>query len=184
MPHREINIARDQTVLGILPENDARQLLEIGFLKETDFFWTQDMTEWKRLSELDAGKSKTQWLARARHSASTAASAVVGSAVTVTGKIKKLAMVQRVSAAESAAIALTGYMPHIKRILARLAETRPIQAVKSGMHDDNLMRKVFGAAYDCLPRPVCRFVSEQSFIEFCMQHRERLLNSQAAGKIE
>jgi hypothetical protein len=176
MPNREIQVARDQTVLGALPENDARQLLEIGFLKGTDIFGTDDMTEWKTLSELDAAKPK-KWLDHAKKSASTAASAVVGSAVAVTGKIKKLAMAKKISAAESAAKALEGYIPHIKKILAQLADTKPIQAVRSGVRDDSLMRKVFGAAYDCLPKPVCRFVSEQRFIEFCMQHRQRLLDS-------
>jgi hypothetical protein len=38
------------------------------------------------------------------------------------------------------------------------------------------MRKLFGATYDCLPKPVYRFVSEQAFIEFCMERRRELLD--------
>jgi hypothetical protein len=37
------------------------------------------------------------------------------------------------------------------------------------------MRKTFGAVYDCLPKPVYRFVSEAAFIEFCMARRRKLL---------
>ena len=44
--------------------------------------------------------------------------------------------------------------------------------------------KVFGAAYDCLPKPVSRFVPEQQFIAFCMKHRAQLLqrDSSEPGK--
>jgi hypothetical protein len=40
-----------------------------------------------------------------------------------------------------------------------------------------MMRKLFGAAYDCLPRPVQRFVGEEKFVNFCMQRRQKLLQA-------
>ena len=181
MPDREIQVARDKIVLGALPETDARQLLQIGFFKPTDIFWAEGMTEWKLLTELAAERPRQnrskQWFDQAKRSASSAATAVVDSAVIVTGQIKKLATAKRVSASEVASAALEGYLPQIKKILSRLADTKPVPAIRSGVRDDTLMRKVFGAAYDCLPKPVGRFVSEQRFIDFCVQHKQRLLDS-------
>ena len=47
------------------------------------------------------------------------------------------------------------------------------------LRDDELLRKVFGAVYDTLPKPVRRFVGEETFIEFCFKHRQRLLGSKS-----
>jgi hypothetical protein len=185
MANREIQVARDRVVLGALPENDARQLLEIGFFKPTDIFWADDVAEWKFLGDLDSDEPKEQkkWLDRAKRSASATAHAVVSSALVVTGKLKRFAFARKVGASEAAAKALEGYMPQIKKTLLRLADTKPVQAIQSGVRDENLMRKVFGAAYDCLPKPVCRFVSEQRFIDFCMQHKQRLLDPRSVRDV-
>lgn len=43
------------------------------------------------------------------------------------------------------------------------------------VQDDEFMRKTFGAVYDCLPKPVCRFIGEERFIAFCLEHRRRLV---------
>jgi pimeloyl-ACP methyl ester carboxylesterase len=65
----------------------------------------------------------------------------------------------------------------VQKLLAAQLKDKPLTAARSALQNDELMRKAFGALYDCLPRPVCRFIGEDAFMRFCLQHRERLLKS-------
>jgi hypothetical protein len=53
---------------------------------------------------------------------------------------------------------------------------------QAAMRDDEFMRKLFGATYDCLPKPVYRFVKEEAFIQFCMERRGKLLGLETRVK--
>jgi hypothetical protein len=52
--------------------------------------------------------------------------------------------------------------------------------VQAAIRDEAVLRKVFGALYDCLPAPVRRFVPEGAFVNFCMDHRLRLFANAVA----
>jgi hypothetical protein len=178
MPDRQLRIVRDATELGTLSEADARELLQIGFLKPTDLFACEGVEEPQPLGRLhdDASPERRGWVGAVRQSVTRVTGAVAGSAGDVAGKLKSLVTTSPGNIAAGTSKLLDGYTAQIKKVLANLKETRPLQAIRSGVRDDETMRKVFGAAYDCLPRPVCRFVSEERFLTYCMQHRARLLD--------
>ncbi|MBI3415609.1 MAG: hypothetical protein HY043_09875 [Verrucomicrobia bacterium] len=70
---------------------------------------------------------------------------------------------------------LEDFIPAL-RSLVGTALAKSSQTVEAALRDEALLRKVFGAVYDLLPKPVRRFVSEEVFVEFCLGHRQRLLN--------
>ena len=70
---------------------------------------------------------------------------------------------------------LDAFVPQIQNIVAKQAVKGSIEKVQAAVHDDVFMTKFFGAVYDCIPKPVYRFVREQDFIQFCLLHRRRLL---------
>ena len=105
------------------------------------------------------------------------AGAVATSASGVAGRLRSLATQAPSAVTQATNAVLEGYLPQIRAALGKAANSRALQAVKEGVRDDELMRKTFGAAYDCLPRPVCRFISEDRFMTFCLTHRARLLGS-------
>jgi len=179
MPERQLRITRDVVELGTLPEAEARELLQLGLLKPSDQFSCEGMPASKRLAELDptpAAAEKRSWLSAARDSMTSAGGFAASSAGNVAGKLKSLVPTPSASLSGATSRLLDGYTRQIKSILAGLGDSPPLRAIRSGVRDDETMRKVFGAAYDCLPRPVCRFVSEERFIAYCMQHRGRLLD--------
>jgi hypothetical protein len=179
MPERQLRITRDTVELGTLPEAEARELLQLGLLKPNDQFSCDGMSAPKPLAELDPtleAAEKRSWLFAARDSVTGAAAIAANSAGSVAGKLKSLVTAPSASLSGATSRLLDGYNAQIKSILADLGDSRPLQTIRSGVRDDETMRKVFGAAYDCLPRPVCRFVSEERFIAYCMQHRGRLLD--------
>jgi hypothetical protein len=55
---------------------------------------------------------------------------------------------------------------------------------QAALRDDEFMRKVFGATYDCLPRPVRRFMTEPAFIQFCLERRWELLGLRGRQAVE
>jgi hypothetical protein len=179
MPDRQLRITRDAVELGTLPEAEARELLQLGLLKPGDQFSCEGMPVPRPLAELDrapAAAEKRSWLSAARDSMTGAAGVAVSSAGNAAGKLKSFVTAPSASLSGATGRLLDGYNAQIKSILAGLGDSRPLRAIRSGVRDDETMRKVFGAAYDCLPRPVCRFVAEERFIAYCMQHRSRLLD--------
>ena len=69
---------------------------------------------------------------------------------------------------------LEDYVPRIRESVSA-ALARSAGAIDSKLQDEVFLRKTFGAAYDTLPKPVYRFVSEEAFIEFCFKRRSKLL---------
>ncbi len=179
MATRLIEISREGMVLGILPETEARELLAAAFLKPTDQFRAEAGAEPRSLAELASPPASpernTSWLAKAKDSIVSAGSSVVDTASELASQAWRLTQATQSKAVEIPDRLLSGFLPQIQRIISGLLETKPFQAVREGVRDDDLMQKVFGAAYDCLPKPICRFVSETQFIAFCMKHRSQLL---------
>ena len=153
-----LHIVRGNVELGILPEKEVRELLCLGFLTPTDVYRIDGMENWKPLSELPAGslreKPASTVLRTAGRSVATMGNAIAGSAQQLGATLKSLT--QKKTLNLRAAIttkALEGYLPQIQTILLRLLDTKAFQAFRAGVQDDGTMRKIFGATYDCLPKP-------------------------------
>ncbi len=76
---------------------------------------------------------------------------------------------------DSARGTLDSYTPQIRKLVENQLVQRSVTHAQDALHNDDFMRKVFGATCDCLPKPIHRFVAEQAFIEFCLEQRQRLL---------
>ncbi len=146
---------------------------------------TRDLGSGKDSPEKKSGRG---WVDRARATLSTATEMAgsVGAAgvnVVTSASTRLRSLAGQTPSAMSAATGalLEGYLPQIRAALdqalaaAGAANVRALEAVRSGVRDDVLMQKTFGAVYDCLPKPVCRFISEDRFVAFCLEHRTRLL---------
>jgi hypothetical protein len=177
MPTPSIFIARDGVVLGKITENEARELLEAGLLKTSDHYWTAGQTDWFLLSELPPPKKSeaTQWLDRAKSTMATAGIAVSGGAAKLAEQMKLLTQQGSDGLSASHKRVLEDYVPQIKRVIAERISEPVRNGARSAMENDLLMTKTFGAVYDCLPKPICRFISEQEFIAYCLEHRRKLL---------
>ena len=185
MPEQQIQISRDGVVLGSMTESEAVELLQLGLLKPSDQFCADGQIGWKPLGELQPppqpASGRPGWLGQTKRSLSTARAAVVHTAGEWVSKAKNLASTTQAGAASVTDKLLSGFIPQIQKIVSGLTQTKPFEALRSGVNDDQLMLKVFGAAYDCLPKPVCRFVSEQQFVTFCTKHRHQLLRRKPSG---
>jgi len=183
-----LEISRDDIVLGRLRRTEAIELLRVGFLKPSDQYHSEGDAELRPLNDLlqpsipdapsgivAASARRTPWLGKAKSSVSTAAGAVTGAAGQVGARLRTLTATALGKARHASNLILQGYIPQLRRLLEQLPETRPVAAVRRGIRDEALMRKVFGALYDCLPKPVCRFIPEQRFVQFCMDNQSKLL---------
>jgi hypothetical protein len=181
---RLLYIARDEIELGKLPEAEALELLDSGFLRTTDLCWTEGMSDWKPLGELPATlppTGKPGFIKSAGRKAGAAAGTLISGATRVTKKIKSLQRAGQDLLTDSARHALDGFAPQLRKIISRQIVGQPVAKVRSMIHDEEFMRKFFGATYDCLPRPVYRFVPEAVFVDYCLQRRRELLGPGAAG---
>ena len=182
MAEKQIQISRDGIVLGTMTESEAAELLQLGLLKSTDQFSVDGVSGWQSLNELRAPSppGKANWFAQATRSLSAAGSAVASTTGVWVDRAKTLAGATQSGATSVADKLLSGFIPQIRKIVSDLVQTKPFQSVRSGVNDDQLMLKVFGAAHDCLPKPVCRFISEQQFVALCMKHRAQLLRRESS----
>ena len=177
MPQAQVHIARGELRLGTLALPEVRELLNTGFLQPTDSFWTQGQREWLPLSELPAPTPGP-----AGSVVTKVTGAVVGAAeATRRGAVAAAAMVSSATERRKQEIAtasnrmLEDFLPRLRALVANaLAMTS--HTVEAVLRDEVLLRKLFGAVYDVLPKAVRRFVAEEAFIGFCLKHRARLLN--------
>jgi hypothetical protein len=172
----KLHILRDGQELGTLADTDARELLEAGFLRPTDEFWVEQPDQRQALAillEQDL-ENRPNWLARAKASVTTAGQTVQTQAANITGKLSSIVRSQQAAVTASATLALEGYLPQLRKMVnERLGKM--LAPTQSALRDEVFLRKLFGAVYDCLPKPVGRFVTEIGFVEFCLKHRNRLL---------
>lgn len=184
-----VEITRDGIVLGHLPSSEALELLAVGFLRPNDQCRLEGRAELVSLNELartaapvspsapGVSPPSRPWLGKAKSSVASAAHAVTGAAGQVAARLKSLTTTTFHTTAQATNLILTGYLPQLRQLLAQLPESRPIVSIRRGIRDEALMRKVFGALYDCLPRPVCRFVPEERFVRFCLDNHAKLLKT-------
>ena len=181
MPNQDIHIARDGEELGIFTPDEVNELLATGFFKPADQYWMPGLSDWQPIGEVFkaavASPAPANWLATVRRQ-------VVERSTDVIARVGGLVQTVRSGAAEGGQSLsnarqkiLEEQLPQLQKLLAAQLKDKPLIAARSALQNDDLMRKAFGALYDCLPRPVCRFIAEEAFIRFCLQHRERLLKS-------
>lgn len=173
----KLHILRDSQELGTLEDTDARELLDTGFVRPTDEFWVEQPDQRHALAVLfeRSSENRPNWLARARASVTAAGQTVQTQAANQTGKLFSLVRNQQAAIAASTTLALEGYLPQLRAMVnERLGKM--LGATQSALRDEVFLRKLFGAVYDCLPKAVCRFVNEGTFVEFCLKHRNRLLS--------
>ena len=179
MEQRLLEIARGDWSLGTLSEAEVRELLEAGFLQASDLFRTNPGERWKPLAALDDPVSETaggSLVSRILPAAKNLFDATTDAVRTV----KDIATTQKDQLGDATSSVLESFLPQIRSVVARVSETPPFRVIKSGVQNDEFMRKLFGAAYDLLPRPVQRFVSEERFVAFCMKHRQKIVGPSEA----
>lgn len=180
MKGRDLEIARGDWNLGVIPEDEVRELLVVGFLQPTDLFRAHESHAWAPLSELDISKPSPAEDGSLVSRLMPVAKSLIGATAEAARAIKDVAARRKDQMGDATGAALESFLPQIRGIVVRVSETPPFRVIKSGVQNDEFMRKLFGAAYDLLPRPVQRFVSEERFIAFCMKHRQKIVGPSEA----
>jgi hypothetical protein len=176
----KLQIVRDGIELGWATEPEALELLRAGFLLPTDKFLREGETDWKSLGELDAGGAGKSTPTSIFKKVSAVGSTAASQAVRLTSKLTAAAKLSSEQVSKSTVQALDTFKPQIRKLVSRQLVDSSVARVRDAMQDDGFMQKVFGATYDCLPKPVCRFVSEEAFIKYCMERRQELFGPSAA----
>jgi len=176
---REVYIARGVTELGPLTKSEVRELLREGFLLPTDLYWEVGMTEWAELREFDsAPASVTKGDARvksARREVSSAGKSTAARASDLTRKLRSFAGRGHKDLSGVASRLLDSFAPQIQKLVSHQLVRQSVACAQKAARDDDFMRGFFGVIYDCLPRPVRRFVPEKPFVRYCMERRLEML---------
>lgn len=182
MAESEIHIVRDGIELGVFRAAEAQELMATGFFLPTDMFWICEVRDARRLVELDPNE-----ISPAQNAAKRMTVAVLNAADTLRQRATSVAA--RVSVAAGASRheidaaknrLLEDFLPRLQNFVGG-AFAQTSRTVESALRDEPFLRKLFGAVYDVIPRPVQRFVSEQTFVEFCLRHRDRLLHKETGA---
>lgn len=177
MGETQIHLAREGEPLGVFTASDTRELLAAGFLRPTDDFWMAGQRDWRPLSALppDIGRAESPTPKRARDALGDMAALLRGQAVRVTKVVSSLLERQGAKVAVAGTRLLEDSAPRFReQTLARLKALQ--RTADSALRDELLLRKLFSAIYDTLPKSVHRFVNEEQFVQFCLQRRNRLLS--------
>jgi predicted CoA-binding protein len=126
------------------------------------------------LAELCADSAAAPLAKVVQQKLSEAGQTVVGEARQLTTKLKGLVGRGQDQLTLSSGQMLAAFTPQLQKLVAHQLVQKPIGSVQIALRNEKFMRTFFGALYDCLPRPVCRFVSEPAFIQFCLEQRETL----------
>jgi hypothetical protein len=177
-PDGVVFISRQGLELGKLPIREAVELLRAGFLLQDDEFWTAEIQERRLLAELEKADVSPGWLQRAKTSVMTTTSAVMQGAGHITSKVSGTIRSGSTLIGAAATRVLDDYAPTLRERIAAQLKSK-VQTTQAALRDEVFLRKLFGAVYDCLPKPVHRFVAEQVFIEYCLKHRRKLLREPA-----
>lgn len=180
MTQAHVELQRDGQPLGSLPVGELQTLLEARFLRPTDEFRMSGQTDWKALAQFQKMPlaSPTNLAERIKGAVAKATKPTGQFIDRVTMKTAEWKNAQRAAISKATQTVLDDYLPSLQEMtLANLSRLQC--AGHTAMRDEEFLRKLFGAMYDSLPRPIYRFVTEQQFIDFCLRHRHRLLG---AGK--
>lgn len=180
MTDLKVHLARGEAELGIFPLSEVRELLASGFLVLTDEFWIAGQPNWLPLSQLPPVEMPGgNTFGKLRNALTSAAAAVQKSASDVTARVASAAGKQTEQLTLATNRMLEDYLPNLVTS-AQSALAKTSQSAETALRDEVFLRKLFGAVHDLLPRAVCRFVSEEVFVEFCLKHRQRLLGGQSS----
>ena len=165
--------------MGTFTSDEVNELLTGGFLKSADKYRMPGLSDWQLIGELfkapEVSHAPSSWLTTVRRQVFARSSDVVARVGELVQTVKDGAAEGGQSLSNARQKMLEEQLPHLQKLLAAQLKDKPLTAARSALQNDDLMRKAFGALYDCLPRPVCRFIAEEAFVRFCLQHRERLL---------
>lgn len=181
-----IEIASGGVLLGTLSTQDALELLEGGFLLGDDQYRASCDEPWKPLASLvpvASNKPDVQthsWISRAGEVLTTTRERVSKTAGEAAQTALRLAGATRAKLQDESDAWLNAFRPQIQKLVDRVVQSKSVVVLRASIHDDVFMTKVFGAAYDLLPKSVCRFVSESQFLTFCLKHRDSLIRSNDA----
>lgn len=171
----KIIVVRNGMELGALPPAEALELLRADFLKPTDF-WRREITDpWLTLAELPQPPAAESLPKQIQTRLTKAAQSAATGATQFTAKLKSWVGQGQDQLTLSSRQMLEGFVPQLQQLVARELVEQSLVSVRAACRDDAFMRKLFGAVYDCLPRPVCRFIGEEAFIEFCLERKTLLL---------
>jgi hypothetical protein len=179
MPSRRIHVARDEEELATFTPDEVSELLTSGFFKPADKYWMPGMSEWQPIGEVfgppPASPAPSSWLTTIGRHVVEGSSDVVARVGGLVQTVKAGAAGTAHSLSQTKQKILEEQLPNLQKLLAAQLKAKPLAAARRALQNDDLMRKTFGALYDCLPKPVYRFISEDAFVRFCLAHRERLL---------
>jgi predicted CoA-binding protein len=168
-------VAREQFELGALTKAEVRELLDAGFLRTTDAWRNEDAKEWLSISELFPEQTNPSLTGVVGQRIADVGKSMADSASQISSKLKSFTARGQRHLTTSSTQLLESFLPQLRKIVANQLIRQPVQSIQSALRNDDFMRKFFGAIYDCLPKPVCRFVSEEPFIQFCMDRKAQLL---------
>ena len=178
---RKLQILRGETELGELPESEVRELLRAGFLLPTDQFRTDATAEAHPLSELSGQpeRESESIVTRAKRHLTGATEGATSHFTKLSKGLKSLVKFGGKSVNNTTTFLLDSFMPQLQKLVSAQLIKTSVTRVQAAVKDDEFMRKFFGAIYDCLPKPVGRFVSEAAFLEYCLARRRVLLGLEA-----
>jgi hypothetical protein len=172
MKPRPLHVARGEVELGSLDRSEALELLEFGFLLPTDLFREAGAVDWRKLSELKTHSSIGAPLAvRVGYQVASVGQAIAKGAGEVSRTLRAMTQKRKADASVYTRQLLENFLPQIQ---ALIRQQRLFATARTALHDEELMRKTFGAVYDCLPKPAQRFISERDFVTFCLERRKQL----------
>jgi molybdopterin adenylyltransferase len=171
-----IEIRRGRLRLGTVTAAEAVELLREGFFRGTDQFYAGDEGSWHLLGALEVASSGTAAGIGAKVSAafSQAAAAVKSQTASAAATIGNIAGRGKQGIDNASHILLEDFLPRMQTMVGD-ALVNSSTTVASALRDEVFLKKLFGAIYDVLPKPVHRFVGEETFIAFSLKHRDRLL---------
>lgn len=107
-----------------------------------------------------------------------AAESVRAGAVLATAKASSAASRKKSEMTVAANRMLEDYLPRLSGLVTG-ALKKTMRSAETALHDEVFLRKLFGAVYDVIPKPIRRFVNEEMFIGFCLQHKQKLLGKES-----
>jgi hypothetical protein len=89
--------------------------------------------------------------------------------------VASLAQAPRQIVPDVASRLLDDFGPRLRELTQSQLKERVVDSTSKALRDEAFLRKMFGAIYDCLPKPIHRFVGEEAFVAYCLRNRRRFL---------
>ena len=182
MPEPSIQVAREGIEFGTFSLSDCEELIDSGFFLGTDDAWCPDLPGWQPLDQtiVRVKASSADWRDKVVAGATMLSRVFGRNAGRFVAQVKAQAGQRMDTVSETKRLALEQFLPQLQKFLALQFQDKPAAVVQAAIRDETVLRRVFGALYDCLPAPVRRFVPAGAFVSFCMDHRLRLFANAVA----